>query len=143
MTRLITRCTPILVILLCAIAAAQSDKRTDGKLRIVLAGDSTVTDNAGWGGTAFKGSFNDKVEIINLSKGGRSSKSFREEGRWDEAMAAKPDYVVIQFGHNDEPGKPGRSTDASTEYRQNMIRYVRSEERRVGKECRCRWWAEE
>ena len=124
MTRLITRCTPVLVILLCAIATAQSNKRSDGKLRIVLAGDSTVTDNAGWGGPAFKGSFNDKVEIINLSKGGRSSKSFREEGRWDEAMAAKPDYVVIQFGHNDEPGKPGRSTDASTEYRQNMTRYV-------------------
>jgi pectinesterase len=125
MTRLATRASLVLVALLCVIAVAQSDaKKPDGKLRIVLAGDSTVTDNAGWGGAAFKGSFNDKVEIINLSKGGRSSKSFREEGRWDEAMKLKPDYVVIQFGHNDEPGKPGRSTDANTEYRASMTRYV-------------------
>jgi pectinesterase len=124
MTRFLTYCTPLLLVLLSALAVAQPDKRTDGKLRIVLAGDSTVTDNAGWGGAAFKGSFSDKVEIINLSKGGRSSKSFREEGRWDEAMKAQPDYVVIQFGHNDEPGKPGRSTDAGTEYRANMARYV-------------------
>ena len=126
MTRLATRASLALVALLCVITVAQSDaKKPDGmKLRIVLAGDSTVTDNAGWGGAAFKGSFNDKVEIVNLSRGGRSSKSFREEGRWDEAMKLKPDYVVIQFGHNDEPGKPGRSTDANTEYRANMTRYV-------------------
>ena len=42
----------------------------------------------------------------------------------EQAMKLKPDYVVIQFGHNDEPGKPGRSTDANTEYRASMTRYV-------------------
>ena len=34
-------------------------------------------------------------------------------------------WVLIQFGHNDQPGKPGRSTDLRTEYPDNLRRYVR------------------
>jgi lysophospholipase L1-like esterase len=37
-------------------------------------------------------------------------------------FAAK--YVLIQFGHNDQPGKPGRSTDLKTEFPANLRRYV-------------------
>jgi lysophospholipase L1-like esterase len=33
-------------------------------------------------------------------------------------------YVLIQFGHNDQPGKPGRSTDLATEFPANMRRYA-------------------
>src|SRR6476659_3027643 len=33
-------------------------------------------------------------------------------------------WVVIQFGHNDQPGKPGRSTDLATEFPANLARYV-------------------
>jgi pectinesterase len=40
--------------------------------------------------------------------------SFLKEGRWTNALALKGDYYLIQFGHNNEPGKPGRSTDMST-----------------------------
>jgi len=36
----------------------------------------------------------------------------------------KATYVLIQFGHNDQPGKPGRSTDLATEFPVNMKRYV-------------------
>ena len=37
----------------------------------------------------------------------------------------KPDFILIQFGHNDEPGKGAdRETDPATTYRANMIRYV-------------------
>ena len=32
--------------------------------------------------------------------------------------------MLIQFGHNDQPGKPGRSTDFVTEFPANMKRYV-------------------
>jgi lysophospholipase L1-like esterase len=32
--------------------------------------------------------------------------------------------VLIQFGHNDQPGKPGRSTDLATEFGPNLRRYV-------------------
>jgi lysophospholipase L1-like esterase len=38
------------------------------------------------------------------------------------AYAAR--YVLIQFGHNDQPGKPGRSTDLQTEFPANLRRYV-------------------
>ena len=95
-----------------------------GKVRIVLAGDSTVTDNAGWG-AGFAKCLKDDTECTNLSRGGRSSKSFIREGRWKECLDLKPDYVLIQFGHNDQPGHPGdRETDPQTTYRQFMTQYV-------------------
>jgi lysophospholipase L1-like esterase len=71
---------------------------------------------------------------VNLAKNGRSSKSFRDEGLWAPALAAKPNFILIQFGHNDVPGKgPDRETDAQTTYRQNMARYV-DEARAIGAE---------
>ncbi|MGC4074738.1 MAG: rhamnogalacturonan acetylesterase [Nibricoccus sp.] len=93
------------------------------RLKIVLVGDSTVTDNAGWG-LGFK-QFIDpaRAEVINTAKGGRSSMSFIKEDRWKKALELKGDYYLIQFGHNDEPGKPGRSTTLD-EYRDYMNRYV-------------------
>jgi len=92
--------------------------------RIVLVGDSTVNDQGGWG-PGFRGSFGPGVEVTNLALNGRSSKSFRDEGAWAPAIAAKPDYILIQFGHNDGPGKgPERETDPKTTYRENLIRYV-------------------
>ncbi|MCU1233054.1 MAG: lipolytic enzyme family, partial [Candidatus Solibacter sp.] len=93
-------------------------------VRIVLVGDSTVNDAGGWG-PGFRSSFNRDVEIVNLAKNGRSSKSFRDEGLWAPATKNKPDYVLIQFGHNDGPGKgPERETDPKTTFRENMARYV-------------------
>lgn len=93
------------------------------KVRLVLVGDSTVTDSAGWG-LGFS-QFVDPTlaEVINTAQGGRSSMSFRKEGRWEEALKLKGDYYLIQFGHNDEPGKPGRSTTPD-EYRGYMTQYV-------------------
>jgi lysophospholipase L1-like esterase len=40
-------------------------------------------------------------------------------------------YVLVQFGHNDQPGKPGRSTDFVTEFPVNMARYAQ-EARQLG-----------
>src|SRR3989442_5145913 len=80
---------------------------TPGHVHIVLVGDSTVTDNAGWG-KGFANAMKDDVEVINLSKGGRSSSSFIKEGSWKKALDLKPDYVLIQFGHNDQPGHGDR-----------------------------------
>ena len=94
-----------------------------------MVGDSTVTDNAGWG-LGFKQFLTDGTECINTSQGGRSSESFRREGRWTNALALKGDYYLIQFGHNNEPGKPGRSTDMPT-FVSNMVSYV-EEARAVG-----------
>jgi pectinesterase len=108
-------------ILVCIFAATAF--AAEPKIRIVLVGDSTVTDGAGWG-LGFK-QFLDpaKTELINTSRGGRSSQSFMTEGRWTNALALHGDYYLIQFGHNNEPGKPGRSTDMAT-FVANMKQYV-------------------
>ncbi|HEV2294931.1 MAG TPA: rhamnogalacturonan acetylesterase [Tepidisphaeraceae bacterium] len=92
------------------------------KVRIVLAGDSTVTDKAGWG-TGLAALLGDGVELLNHSRGGRSSRTFREEGLWEKVLATKADYVLIQFGHNDEPGT-NRSTDRETQFPRFMRQYV-------------------
>ncbi len=94
----------------------------DRPVKIILIGDSTMTDSAGWG-LGFKQFVNDRAEVVNLSRGGRSSMSFMKEGRWTNALAMKGDYYLIQFGHNNEPGKPGRSTDMPT-FIANMKQYV-------------------
>jgi lysophospholipase L1-like esterase len=92
--------------------------------RIVLTGDSTVNDEGGWG-TGFRAALGAEFEVINLAKNGRSSKSFRDEGHWVKAIEAKPAYILIQFGHNDVPGKgPDRETDARTTYRENLSRFI-------------------
>ena len=110
--------------------AADTNARPPGaKIKIILVGDSTVTDSAGWG-AGFKQLITDKVELINTAQGGRSSQSFRNEGRWTNALALKADYYLIQFGHNNEPGKPGRSTDMPT-FVSNMVSYV-EEARAIG-----------
>jgi lysophospholipase L1-like esterase len=47
------------------------------------------------------------------------------EGHWKKLLEARPDYVLIQFGHNDQPGKgPERETDPATTYREFLARYI-------------------
>ena len=91
---------------------------------VVLVGDSTVTDAAGWGG-AFARLLRPGVQCTNTARGGASTKSFRDGGNWTRALALQPTWVLIQFGHNDMPGKgPARETDAATTYRTNLVRYI-------------------
>jgi polygalacturonase/lysophospholipase L1-like esterase len=94
------------------------------KVKIVLVGDSTVTDRDGWG-AGFKRRLSDEVLVVNLARGGRSSKSFINEGWWKQALDLHGDYYLIQFGHNDQPGKgPERETEPKTSYTEHMARYV-------------------
>ena len=94
------------------------------KLKIVLVGDSTVGESDGWG-PGFKTFVKPGAEVVNMAKNGRSSKSYAAEGWWQKALALKPDYILIQFGHNDMPGKgPERETDPDTTYAANIARYV-------------------
>jgi PelA/Pel-15E family pectate lyase len=93
-------------------------------VKVVLVGDSTVNDEGGWG-TGFRASFGPEVVVVNLALNGRSSKSFRDEGAWAKVAPERPDYVLIQFGHNDGPGKgPERETQPQTTNRENMERSV-------------------
>ena len=120
------RLTPLLSLLLAG--AAWSAPATHD--RVILVGDSTMASSTGYG-DALCARFTPETACLNLARGGRSSGSFRAEGRWDEVTSLLRDgagyrrtYVLIQFGHNDQPGKPGRSTDYATEFPVNMTRYV-------------------
>jgi lysophospholipase L1-like esterase len=100
-------------------------------VRIILVGDSTVAPGNGWG-PGFCADVVSEVTCINSAKNGRSTSSYRAEGSWGQMMDAlkknsgfRSTYVLIQFGHNDQPGKPGRSTDLATEFPQNLRQYVR------------------
>ncbi len=98
-------------------------------ITIVVIGDSTVCDYPanrtmrGWG-QMLPAFLDDDVKVLNLAVSGRSSKSFIREGRWDKALGRKPDYVFIQFGHNDCPGKGDRYTDPDSTYRDYLRKYV-------------------
>lgn len=102
------------------------------KLRIFMAGDSTMSIKAqtaypetGWG-MPFVHFWNDKVQVINRAKNGRSSKTFRSEGIWTTMLNEMEagDYVFIQFGHNDEvPEKIGSYTTPA-EFTINLKQYI-------------------
>jgi lysophospholipase L1-like esterase len=97
--------------------------------RVILVGDSTMAPRSGYG-DALCARFKPEVRCLNLARGGRSSGSFRAEGLWDQVLGLLHDgsagrsYVLIQFGHNDQPGKPGRSTDLVHDFPANLARYV-------------------
>ncbi len=75
--------------------------RLAGKtIRIELIGDSTQTDSAGYG-RGFCANLTAAVDCLNMAKGGASARTYRELGLWDKAIASKPDWMLIQFGHND------------------------------------------
>ncbi|MGL4993724.1 MAG: rhamnogalacturonan acetylesterase [Bacteroidales bacterium] len=66
------------------------------------------------------------ISISNLAKNGRSSKSFRSEGVWDQAFMPmkKGDFLFIQFGHNDQKEDTLRHTEPHTSFKNNIVRYI-------------------
>ncbi|MEM9965576.1 MAG: SGNH/GDSL hydrolase family protein [Asticcacaulis sp.] len=99
-------------------------------IRVILVGDSTMTEKAGYG-TGFCAQFRPEVTCINKARGGRSSKSYRVEGLWDDVLTLINDkgnfaetYVLLQFGHNDGSHRPERRTDIRTEFPVNMRNYT-------------------
>jgi lysophospholipase L1-like esterase len=105
--------------------------------KVILVGDSTTAVMGGWGPSFCADHVTSFMACLNLGRGGRSSGSYRAEGSWDLALSEmrtpgyKNVWVLIQFGHNDQPGKPGRSTDLETEFPANLRRYV-AEARQAG-----------
>lgn len=99
--------------------------------KIVLVGDSTTAVQGGWGPSFCAQHATSFLACVNLARGGRSSYNYRAEGSWEIALHEmrkgpyESIYVLVQFGHNDQPGKPGRSTDLATEFPDNLRRYVR------------------
>ena len=104
-----------------ATAAARAPGTT---VRIDLIGDSTQTNNAGYG-RGFCANLTAKVDCVNMAKGGASTKTFREQGLWERSLQTKPDYMLIQFGHNDmESNDHNPRQTTMIEYEANLRRYV-------------------
>jgi lysophospholipase L1-like esterase len=121
------------VIAALAFAAALGASSAASPPRIVIASDSTAANygpdrypQMGWG-MVLKCSLDPNVDVVNLARGGRSTKTFIEEGLWDQLLAQlKPgDTVLIQFGHNDaDTKKIVRFTDPNGAYDVNLRRFV-------------------
>ncbi|WP_447727389.1 rhamnogalacturonan acetylesterase [Sphingomonas koreensis] len=135
MTRALILCASLMLPLAAAAQTSPSApppaaEAPRAEYRVFLIGDSTVARNSGWGGSFCTRHLKPAAACLNLARGGRSSGSFRAEGLWDAALeqvrapGAKRTWVLIQFGHNDQPGKPGRSTDLATQFPANLARYV-------------------
>jgi lysophospholipase L1-like esterase len=81
------------------------------KPTLFIIGDSTVKNNNkdsftglfGWGDFIKFFLDTNKIDIQNHAIGGRSSRTFIDEGRWQKVLDSLKtgDYVLIQFGHND------------------------------------------
>ena len=108
--------------------------------QIFLAGDSTMSvkekkayPETGWG-MPFADWWDSSVTVINKAKNGRSTKTFIQEGIWQSIINEMKagDYVMIQFGHNDEsPEKKDRYTPPDS-FRMNLIRFVQEVQQKKG-----------
>lgn len=95
---------------------------------------STGSPERGWG-MALQCFFDDTfIRVDNHAVNGRSSKSFIDEGRWQKVLdKIQPgDYVIIQFGHNDEKPKPDRHTDPGSSFDYNLAKFVRETREKGG-----------
>ena len=108
---------------------------------VFMIGDSTMANKDTTGGKQERGwgmmlqqYFKSGVVVDNHAVNGRSSKSFIDEGRWDVVLSKmKPgDYVIIQFGHNDEKPAADRHTDPGTTFDANLRRFVLESRARGG-----------
>lgn len=115
-------------------AQAAPPPRTDAARlepsKVILVGDSTMAPASGWGGVFCAQHLKSSTACLNLGRGGRSTRSYRQEGSWDAALAEarvpgyRATYVLIQFGHNDQSRVPERWTDLAAEFGPNLRRMV-------------------
>ncbi|WP_111978703.1 rhamnogalacturonan acetylesterase [Algibacillus agarilyticus] len=101
-------------------------------LTIHMAGDSTMSikdpkdyPETGWG-VPFATFFADDINVANYAKNGRSTRTFIEEGIWGTLInTVKPhDYVIIQFGHNDESARKKDRFTTPKQYQENLQRFI-------------------
>ncbi|MCR5678932.1 MAG: rhamnogalacturonan acetylesterase [Prevotella sp.] len=125
------RLLAIVAITLLAFTSAKDDQATT----IFIIGDSTAANKdisngkkeRGWGMMLQRYFDPEYIRVDNHAVNGRSSKSFIDEGRWDAVLTKmKPgDYVIIQFGHNDEKPKADRHTDPGSTFDYNIAKFIR------------------
>ena len=74
-------------------------KAEEKPVTIGLIGDSTVAEQSGWG-PAFAQRFDRRAKIVNYAKNGATLQALSK--KLNALVRLKPDYVLIQFGHNDQ-----------------------------------------
>jgi lysophospholipase L1-like esterase len=103
------------------------------KTTIFLAGDSTMSiketkafPETGWG-MPFVYFWDSSINVVNTAKNGRSTKSFILEGIWRSIVnqASEGDYVMIQFGHNDEVKEKTDRYTTPDEYKNNLTKFIK------------------
>ncbi|MEN9632407.1 MAG: Rhamnogalacturonan acetylesterase RhgT [Verrucomicrobiota bacterium] len=124
---------PILILVSFAsmMVSAASTSEPARPLRIATSGDSTMCEypadrpGRGWGHYVEDHFRADTVKVFNTAADGRSAKTFIQEGRWEKTLQEKPDYVFIQFGHNDSHQPANReSTDPATTFKEYLPRSI-------------------
>jgi len=120
-----------LLLLFLAAITILSFKKAE-KVNIWMIGDSTMASKkperapeSGWG-VAMSEFVKSNALVRNHAASGRSTKSFIDEKRWKAVYdSIRPgDYVIIEFGHNDEKPDSTLHTDPYTTYQQNLKRFV-------------------
>ncbi len=105
----------------------------ESQVAVWLIGDSTMAwkkperaPESGWG-EGLKQFSNGQALIHNHGASGRSSLSYINEGLWSNVYDSlkRGDYVIIQFGHNDEKTDSLRHTEPFGSFRNNLERFVR------------------
>jgi lysophospholipase L1-like esterase len=118
----------LLAVLLLAPAAS-----ADEPITVFIAGDSTAAPKletkrpeTGWGEQLQKRFDEKRVRIDNHAANGRSTKTFISEGRWQTLVdkVKEGDYVLIQFGHNDQAKEKGERYTPPDDFRANLARFV-------------------
>jgi len=115
------------------LASSHGDKQGHGVTQVFMAGDSTMSIKAvkdypetGWG-MPFSYFFDENITVNNRAKNGRSTKTFISEQRWqrinDELNAG--DFVVIQFGHNDQSKHKTDRYTPPAEFTANLTRFIK------------------
>jgi len=103
-------------------------------ITVYLAGDSTMAQKqpdkrpeTGWGEALQKFFDERRVRVENHAQNGRSTRTFISENRWQAIIdRLRPgDYVLIQFGHNDESKEKTDRYTPPEDYRRNLVRFIK------------------
>lgn len=106
--------------------------------KIIWVGDSTVAFNCAATfpqtgiGQEFDRYVKRDIPVLDFAQNGRSSKSFYNEGLFApaEAIMEEGDFLLIQFGHNDEKPDEERRTDPHTTFPEWLMKYISAARRR-------------
>ncbi len=116
------------LMLICLFAAFTPPQKNS----VWLIGDSTMAwkkperaPESGWG-EGLKRYASAGTTIHNHAASGRSTLSFINEGRWDAVLDSLQagDFLIIQFGHNDEKEDPKLHTEAFGTFKENLGRFI-------------------